>query len=295
MGLGPAFGAACALASALSWTLINLIVRALSPQFPPLSLNIIRSALGGIVLIGFVLVASGLEPFAAIGIEMTAYLALTMLLAVGIGDTAFFESTRILGLARAMTISTSYPLMAALLARWFLDEPFTRGHAIGALFTLAGLAIIVGERADHAGNGGGGRARGLALALVAAAAWAVSALLIKPALGVVDPVTAQAVRLPVAAAMLWMTPWARGTARGLRRQGPTAWRLITCLGVLTAVSSVTFVAGLKYAGVGVGSVLSSTSPLFALPIGYLAFREPVTPRATLGALLAVAGIAIVSA
>ncbi len=234
---------------------------------------------------------------------MTVYLALTMLLAVGVGDTAFFESTRILGLARAMTLSTSYPLMAAALAVWLLDEPFTPRHALGALFTLGGLAVIVGERAkaqpegsvgSAAGTVGSGRGRGLALALLAAAAWAVSALLLKPVLFSVDPVTAQAVRLPVAAAMLWVTPWARGTGRLLWRHGPARWRLIAWLGVLTALSSVSFVAGLKYAGVGVGSVLSSTSPLFALPIAFLAVREPVTARATIGALLAVAGIAVVS-
>jgi drug/metabolite transporter (DMT)-like permease len=293
---GPAFGVTCALASALAWTLINLIVRALSPPFPTLSLNIIRSALGGIALVGIVIAGSGPQTFTAIGLEMTVYLALTMLLAVGVGDTAFFESTRILGLARAMTLSTSYPLMAAALAVWLLDEPFTPRHALGALFTLGGLAVIVGERAKGQPEGtvGSGRGRGVALALLAAAAWAVSALLLKPVLFSVDPVTAQAVRLPVAAAILWVTPWARGTGRLLWRHGPTTWRLIAWLGVLTALSSVSFVAGLKYAGVGVGSVLSSTSPLFALPIAFLAFREPVTARATIGALLAVAGIAVVS-
>ena len=38
--------------------------------------------------------------------------------------------------------------------------------------------------------------RGLAAALVAAVAWAASLLVLKPALGDLDPITAQAVRLP---------------------------------------------------------------------------------------------------
>ena len=250
--------------------------------------------MGGLLLVAIVVAGSGVRTFVDMGGEMMAYLAVTMLLAVGLGDTAFFESTRLLGLARAMTVSTSYPLMAALLALWLLGEPFTLRHAIGAVFTLGGLAVIVGERAAHGGAVRDARGRGLMLALLAAAAWAVSALLIKPALILVDPVASQAVRLPFAALLLWLTPWARGTGRGLRRHGPAAWRMIAGLGVLTAISSVTFVAGLKYAGVGVGSVLSSTSPLFALPVGLLAFREPITPRATIGALLSVAGIAVVS-
>ena len=44
------------------------------------------------------------------GQDSTKLLVLT---ALGIGDTAFFESTKSLGLARAMTISTAgYPLVA---------------------------------------------------------------------------------------------------------------------------------------------------------------------------------------
>ncbi|HLE84668.1 MAG TPA: EamA family transporter [Thermoanaerobaculia bacterium] len=40
--------------------------------------------------------------------------------------------------------------------------------------------------------------------------------------------------------------------------------------------------------------MSSTSPLFALPIGLVAFGERVTWRAAAGAILCVAGIGILS-
>jgi drug/metabolite transporter (DMT)-like permease len=63
---------------------------------------------------------------------------------------------------------------------------------------------------------------------------------------------------------------------------------------MTALTAVTYLAGLKYAGVALGTVLSSVSPLFALPVGFLAFGERVTWRAATGAALAVAGIAILS-
>ena len=47
-------------------------------------------------------------------------------------------------------------------------------------------------------------------------------------------------------------------------------RRVAVLSALTALSAVAFLAGLKYAGVTMGTVLSSVSPLFALPIGFLA-------------------------
>jgi hypothetical protein len=49
---------ACALASALTWTLIGLVGRALAPYFSALAINLIRSTLGAAMLAP-VLVARG--------------------------------------------------------------------------------------------------------------------------------------------------------------------------------------------------------------------------------------------
>src|SRR4030095_834217 len=74
--------------------------------------------------------------------------------AIGIGDTVFFESTRAIGLSRAMTIATTYPVGAALLAAAFLDEPLTIPVIVGSFLTLGGVALIVsvppGDAAPHA-------------------------------------------------------------------------------------------------------------------------------------------------
>jgi drug/metabolite transporter (DMT)-like permease len=292
--LGPAFGAACALGSAVSWTLISLVVRTLSAYFTTLSITVIRSALGGILLAVVVLAWKGPRVLHAVTPESYAYLAVSILIAVGLGDTAFFESTRIIGLARAMTVSMLYPLIAAGLGRWLLDEPIAARGAAGALVTLGGLVIIVGERATAVGEVADRRARGVALAVLAAIAWAVSVLMLKTPLRQVDPVTAQAIRLPIATAVLWLTPWAWTTGRDLRAHARAASRLLVALGGLTALSSVLFMAGLKYAAVGPATVLSSTSPLFALPLGRLAFGERVTWRAATGAVLCVVGIALLT-
>ena len=290
---GPTAGALCALGSALTWTFISLIVRALSPYFTTVTINVVRSAAGGLLLVAVALTWSGAGGLRELTLETWGYLTISTVIAVGLGDTAFFESTKKLGMGPAMTISMVYPLIAAGLALVFLGEPITPKLAGGAVVTLAGLAVIVAERA-HAPHVVRDRTRGVGLALVAAVAWAANALLMKPPLREVDPVTAQAVRFPVAAAVLWLTPWARGTGASVRAHGRATGLRIGALSVLTALSSVLFVAGLKYAEVGLATVLSSTSPLFALPIGLLAFGERVTWRAAAGAALSVTGIALLT-
>ena len=295
-GLSTGFGMVASLVAALAWTLVSLVARDLTAQFPSLSLNIIRSAGASVILVPVALLFGDLTGLPHVSLFAWVCLVLSVLTALGIGDTAFFESTKSLGLARAMTISTAgYPLVAGGLALWWFDERITLPLAVGSIVALAGLVLIVSESASGGAvpDSTEGRRHGRRLAVVAALAWAVSAALMKPPVREIDPLAIQAVRLPLSTLLLWATPWARGTARGLWAQRRVVGRRIATISALTALSAVTFLAGLKYAGVTMGTVLSSASPLFALPIGFLA-GERVTWRAATGAALTVAGIAILS-
>ncbi|MGH7359881.1 MAG: DMT family transporter [Candidatus Rokuibacteriota bacterium] len=294
-GLGAGFGMVSALASALGWTLVTLVARDLAAQFPSLSLNIIRSAGASVLLVPVALTLGNVWSLGQVSVWAWTCLTVSVLAAIGIGDTAFFESTKSLGLGRAMTIATAgHPILASLFALWWFGEEITATVAVGSLVTLGGLALILSERRVETDVSREARRRGLGLALLAALAWAVSAALMKPPVQEIDPLTIQAVRMPGSALILWATPWARGTVRTLWTQRRTVGRRVVLLSVLTAMSAVAYLSGLRYAGVTLGTVLSSVSPLFALPIGLLAFGERLTWRATMGAVLAVAGIAILS-
>lgn len=286
-----AVGALCATGSALTWSLINLLVRRLSPPFNSVTLNALRSTVGSVLIVAWIAAMDGLGGLTDMSARAVWLLAISVVLAVGVGDTIFFESVKWLGLVRAMTVSMVYPLFAALLAALLLGEAPTIQVSVGGLLTLAGLILTVrakgGEVPAH------GRFRlGLAAALFAALAWAVSVILLKPALEEVDAVRSQAIRLPLAAAMLWATPWAWSARRPLRDQGRAGlWRL-GALGALSAASSILFVAGVQHSGVAVATVLSSTAPIFALPLGFFFLGERVAPIAVAGIVLTIIGIAI---
>lgn len=281
-------GALCAVGCALTWAVIGLLVRALSSVFNSVTLNAVRSTLGGALILGWVAVTGGFAGLTAMSGRTFALLAISVILAVWLGDTVFFESTRNLGLARAMTVSMSYPLIAALLAAVFLGESLTLRLAAGSVVTLGGVGLTT-----RPGTAAHERFwLGIAAATLASLAWAASVVVLKPSLGEVDAIQAQAVRLPVAAALLWMTPWSWGGAISLRRQKPrTLWRLLA-LGGLTAVSSILFVAGVRHAGVAVATVLSSTAPMFAIPLGLVFLGERVTASAVIGTIVTVIGIAV---
>lgn len=280
----------CALGSAVMWAVTSLLVRSLSPHFSSVGINVLRSAVGGALLVGYVLLEGGVQPFLDVSPEAFTLMTLSIVAAVGVGDTLFFESTRTLGLGRAMTIATSYPVLAAVLAAVFLDEPLTLPVVAGTLMTLGGLALIVMTKADVTAQRRPWL--GIGAAALASVGWAVSVVLVKAPLREVDATLAQAIRLPVAALLLWCTPWARGAFGALRASRGHVLARFTVLSALTAVSSVLFVASVKYAGVTIASVLSSTAPLFAIPLGVVFLGERLPPAAVLGAIVTVAGIVV---
>src|SRR5512145_24960 len=238
-------GALAALGSAVAWAVTSLLARSLMPALGSVAVNAVRSTIGGVILVVWVLATAGAGAFTAISAHAWLLLTLSIVIAIAIGDTVFFESTRALGLGRAMTISTTYPVGAAAIAAVFLDEPLTLTIMVGTLVTLAGLVFIVAPWAERAPE-----ERfwfGVGTAALASLAWAVSTVLVKPPLAEMDAVTAQAIRLPLASASLWLTPWARTAPRALALSGRSVHVRIVVLGVITSVSSVMFVAGVKHA------------------------------------------------
>ena len=285
----PALGALCALGAALAWSITSLLARTLMPHYGSVTINAIRSGVAGTLLLACVLVVHGPAALGAMSATTFLVLVVSIVAAIGIGDTVFFESTRAIGLGRAMTIATTYPIGAAVMAAALYGERITTSIAAGTLLTLGGVALIVGVRSE---------ARperlwfGVWTAVVASVAWAVSTVMMKTPLHEIEPLTAQAIRLPLASALLWLTPWTRGAGAALRAGGRGPLLRMGVLSVITAVSSVLFVASLKYAGVAIGSVLSATAPLFALPLGVIFLGERVSAWTVLGALVAVAGIVV---
>ncbi|HXH82512.1 MAG TPA: EamA family transporter, partial [Candidatus Tectomicrobia bacterium] len=139
-------GALLALGAALTWAVTSLLVRPMLARQSAVAINAARTTAGGGLLALWVLLAGDGAEFAALSGPGLVLLVGSIVVAIGIGDTVFFESTRTIGLARAMTISMTYPVGAALLAAATVGEPITPGIAAGTLLTLGGLVLIVGAR-----------------------------------------------------------------------------------------------------------------------------------------------------
>jgi drug/metabolite transporter (DMT)-like permease len=157
-----------------------------------------------------------------------------------------------------------------------LGEAFTVALLAGSVLVVLGVALIGGERARASGRND---PVGLALAGLAACLWASSGLFLGPALRLLDPVSANLVRFPIA------TVFFAGYVVAIRPSEQLSARLIwltIAAAIGTLASAMLFLGGISSAGVARGVALNATSPVFSAVLAVVLLKEPLSVRAALG-------------
>ncbi len=218
----------------------------------------------------------------------------SVLIAMAFGDTMFFGSLEHLGVTRALTLSMANPMLTTVVGILLLGEAMTLPRAGGILMVVGGLTLIIAGKGEGGADVRKATRRGLRLVLLAAGAWALSAILLKPALQAVSVLPAAAVRIPMAGLVLCLTPWPRGTLTAIRQADPAERTRLAAICALSALGTLCFTVGIKYGGVAVGNVLASTSPLFTLPFEVWVLGQPLSGKAALGATTTMMGIGLMN-
>jgi drug/metabolite transporter, DME family len=200
-----------------------------------------------------------------------------------IGDSLYFLAAARIGVARALPIASSFPLLTTIGAVVLLGEPFTPAVLAGTGLVVLGVALIAGERAPSSGRPD---LVGLGLAGVAACMWAGSGLFLGPALRLVDPIAANLIRFPIAT--LFFVVYVAAARPSEQLHGGLVWlTVVAALGTLA--SAMLFLAGISAAGVARGVALNATSPVFSAVLAVVVLKEPLSRRTSAGVLSSVAG------
>lgn len=291
-------GELAALSAAAVWAIASTIFTRVGKQdVSPLALNVIKCVLA-LAMMMLTLAALGHSPWPSTGAATLTALGISGVIGLSIGDTAFFGALTRLGARRALLINTLSPPTTALLAWPILDEPLEPSMVAGMALTMGGVAWVIRERAATPdGEAEDPRALrvGLALGLLAMLCQSVGNVLSKLG-GDLDPLEMGIVRLAFGVAGLALVVLAAGRARDLlaplRAPRQLAWiALATTLGTYLGIWLL--MAGIKHTShAAVAATLSSTSPIFVLPLAHFFLGDKLTPRAVIGAILAVAGVAL---
>lgn len=284
-------GEVAGLLAAACWAGTTLLVRGLSGRMSVVSINVWRAGTAGLLaLIAATLVDPG--AFGRVSTWALGLIVVSVVCGPGLGDTIYFASLRMIGVARAMPISGTNPLFAALLSVIWLGEEVTPKLAVGIALVVLSVSLVA------AGRGASDRPRdtrlGIALALGAAVLWATATVTVRPVLREFELLAVNGIRIPLTALAVTAYAWRSGQVRGPRTLRRRDIGVLILIGAITSFSTVMFLTSVQFAGVARASALSSTAPIFGAPIARIVYGETLTARVIAGILLSVAGIVLLT-
>ncbi len=291
--LGEVSCLVAALCWALAVTLFRRPIAAYGAQAVNLGKNTIAAVLLGVtaLLAGQIGDLTGAPPTAVLLVAASGLVGMTL------GDTALFAAVHRVGVHRALLLQTLAPVFTAALAFAVRGEQLTLPQVGGAVAILLGIALVVTRR------GAARDARplawaGIAFGVLAAFGQGAGVVLAKVGMEEVRFLAAGFVRLTAAALglVVWMA--ATRNARGIGAVLGSTVALRRLLGpslIGTYVAVLLMMLGIALAPAAIAAVLLATSPVFSLFIEARLEKAPITARAVVGTLLAVAGVSVITA
>lgn len=288
-----------ALLAAFCWTLGGIISTAPAKAIGGISYTRIRMSMV-FVLLGCVSLVTG--GWTSIEQTQLPIIVLSGFIGIFLGDTALFSTISRLGPRRtAILFSTNAPI-TAVIGFFLFDERMGSGGMLGCAFVMAGVVISIryGKRKDqvhHFEAIRGSLPVGIALGLVAAVGQSIGSILVKPVLEVgADPLTIAMIRAGVAAVGLWvlqyLLPWKLFHHKG--HLTPRLFLQTLASGIIgMAIGMTLLLYAFAHGDIGIASILSSTNPIMLLPVLWLLSRERPANGAWWGAILAIAGTAMI--
>jgi drug/metabolite transporter (DMT)-like permease len=162
--------------------------------------------------------------------------------------------------------------------------------------TLAGVIWVVRERQPASTIPRGHRIRGILGGVLGASGQALGLVLSKLGMAeVIDPLPATAVRMGAATIGVWILAYTTGRRAGLGVliRHPEA-RLATLAATLVGpvIGVWLSLVAVRHTHAGIAATLMALTPILVVPMVILIHRERVSPRAGIGALISVAGVAL---
>lgn len=287
-------GELAALLAAATWAVSAILYRGALPHYGAKQANLYKTTSGALLIWVTLLVWPGALAAVEWHASPLATLAISGVIGLAIGDTFYFRALQILGIHRAVLLYSLSPVFTLALAFSFLGEQMSWVRLAGALVTVAGVYLVLGQHGADAPVDARRPVAGVLCALAAALCQSLGILLSKAGLVDVGALAGTGVRLTAGSLALLVPVWARGegSARDLMR--PEAHRrLLPAVIVGTYIGVFLMMFAIEHANAGIVGVLLSTTPLFSLCLAGILDGHWPPLRSWLGSALAVLGIALI--
>lgn len=299
-------GELIAIGVAFSWTATALLSEYGSKRMGNLVLNVLRMALA--LLLGMILfwVVTG-SPLPLNGsMEAYSWMLLSGVVGYVIGDYCLFQCYIIIGSRFGQLFMTLAPLAAAFTAWMSLGEQMTPMSILAMLVTLTGIAISVLGRDEKHHVSLKLPLNGVLFAVGAAICQGVGLVLSKIGMNYYEA--------SVPSQEAWLLPFSANFFRCIAglvgftlllyyKEGLTPLKeaLHDKISMTAATTTTIFgpfvgvgfsLMAVQYTGAGIASTLMALTPIIIILPSYWLFRQPITLKGVIGALISVVGVSL---
>ncbi len=294
--LGERIGGIAALGTACLWALTYLQFTVAVRVIGPSRLNRLRLTVALLALV----IAHSIVYRTPIPLDADllrwGWLLLSGVIGFAISDALLFRALLHVGAHRTSLVMALIPIVSALLAWRLFGERLTPVQVAGAGITVVGIVAVISDRRRSELHREGAFAAGILFALGAVVAQSMRYILsVQGMRGGYPVLSTNLMQILAATGAIWIAALVGRTWRGTfaapfdrRAAFATVGGSVTgpFLGVTLSL------VALARAPVGVASTLMAIVPVLLLPVARWGFREAIGPRAVVGTLLAVGGVAM---
>lgn len=291
-------GELAALFIAALWAATGLMLKPISTRLDPLFANHVRILASTVVYLPVVIATGAFSSLAHTSLPSVLFLIGGAVIGFIIAETFFLLGIKYIPLSQAYPISLcGFPVVALIIAAIFLGERLAPVALVGVALTLIGLYLI-----SFPGQGilpkisliSSRERKGLMFAVLSFVFYGISINMTTYGIKGMDLDLANFLRFAVLSVImvpLTVRHWNRNnfSAPLTKTVGLAALNGAIAIGLAGRV----LFFSLTESGAALTSVLTSTSPLFLLPMSVFFLKERLTRKLTAGVITGVAGICLV--
>lgn len=292
-------GELAALFTAVCWTVTAMAFETASKKVGSVPVNIIRLVMALLLLTVFSWVRRGMAIPIDADLHQWFWLGVSGLVGFVIGDLFLFKAFTVIGSRLALLIMTMVPPISALIGFFLLGETLALIHLGGMGLTIAGIALVIFHRKSKNKQNGAlpekPPLKGIVFALLGAAGQAAGLVLSK--FGMQDYDAFSATQIRVVAGIIGFTivihvfkKWGAVNHALSNRHAVLLMLLGATFGPFLGVSSS--LIAVQHTATGIASTIMSISPILILPTTYFLFKQKISWKEFIGALVSVAGVAL---
>ena len=284
-------GEIAALLVSICWTFSAVYFERAGKVIGSLQVNIIRLFLA-IILLGFTTLFTKGTFFP---VDATTYnwfwLGISGIIGFFIGDIMLFKSYSIIGSRTANLIMSIHPMLTAIISWFFLDEILSIKSIFAIIISMTGIIIAISNNKMKLNI----PFKGFMLAFGGALGQAVGIIFSKKGMGTYDAIASTQIRaifgfLCFAILITILKRWNR-VFNGLKsKNGMKDATAGSIFGPFIGVSLSLF--AVQHTQTGIASTLMALVPIFIILPSAIMFKEKITARQIIGAVISIAGASI---